>query len=329
MAAVTDLVSLDFDLGRGHARLIKLRDLFNNTAELARGVLRVANDVVNGDTVTIGTDVFVVDIVNSNPAAGAATAAALANTSDDSVVTTSVAHGLIVGDLIKVENEIMRVKAVRSTTVVYVARGASGTSVASHAAASTVKVSDAPGVDVTAGRIPVGLVTTLTPTVFLAALVDDINTASAQAIGTDANVRKCAAIKDGNNTMYLIAQKRGVLALATTETLTDASNVWDAAVMSGGKNPSIRRMLSVARVPIAAEVTAGKLVIPVDFTPVSIQVRVVVTSTGAEKTSTGAEWDGAITITAPTGIQPGLVTLDNTGSVDWAATDTVHVLISE
>lgn len=71
----------------------------------------------------------------------------------------------------------------------------------------------------------------------------------------------------------------------------------------------------VAMVPTAVEVLTGNLHVVFPFTPAAVLIDVRVTSTGARKA-----WDGGYTITA------GRVTLDNSGSTDWAATDTVTIV---
>lgn len=313
---------LDFDLGRGHARLAKLHSLLDNTAERDRGVLRVAANVVDGERVTIGTDVFEIDIINSNPTAGAETVSALLNNSTDASVTFSGVHGLVVGDLFRVDNEILRVKTVTSTTVVEAQRARCGTAAAAHNAATSVLVSNTPGVVIAAGRIPVGLVVTLTPTVFTAALADEINSDA----GASLQSASCRAIVIDVNTVLLVRDGPGTFALATTETLGGGGNAWDAATMSGGIAASRRRILTGTRVPIAAEVTKGELYIPLDFAgaATSVTVSVRVTATGVEKV-----WDGATTIVAPSGSDPGYVKLDNSGGTDWAVTDTIHYVIAE
>lgn len=317
--------ALEFDLGRGHARLLKLHDILNTTADRDFGVLRVAANVIDGERVTIGSDVFEIDIINTD--SGLTVANGDLNNTTDPVLVGLTAHGLIVGDLIRVDNEIMRVDAVYSVDKVRVQRGRCGTTNATHANGATVYFSDTPGTIKAAGRIPVGLVATLTPTVFLGALVAEVNFDA----GTSTNSADVRGIKIGSNTMLAVYDKVGSHGLATTETLTGSGNAWDATTMSGGSNPVTRRFISGTRVPTAGEVSAGELYIPYDFAGAAktVLIRIVVTSTGAEKTSTGAEWDGAYTIVAPSGSNPGYVKLDNTGSVDWAATDTIHYFIAE
>jgi hypothetical protein len=71
-----------------------------------------------------------------------------------------------------------------------------------------------------------------------------------------------------------------------------------------------------ARVPTAGEVSGGSFIVSPGFVPVGWAIQVYVTATGVIK-----QWDGAAVITGST------LVIDNTGAVDWAATDTVMVQI--
>lgn len=86
--------------------------------------------------------------------------------------------------------------------------------------------------------------------------------------------------------------------------------------MYGGR-PQIQRKYALQkRVPTATEVALGNLHLRFDFTPNYVQVFVAPTATPGAL----AIWDGAVTISG------GLVTLDNSGGTDWAATDDVTVV---
>ena len=97
--------------------------------------------------------------------------------------------------------------------------------------------------------------------------------------------------------------------LATTETMTNAA--WGAgATMADGAAPALIRRIVFRRVPSAADVSLGKLMYKVPFTPRSYTVQVLVTATGIAKA-----WVGGVTFDGTTGI----VTVDNAGATDWAA----------
>jgi hypothetical protein len=67
-----------------------------------------------------------------------------------------------------------------------------------------------------------------------------------------------------------------------------------------------------AHVVTAADVTAGDFTFQFDYANVAYAEVVVRTAAGAL-----VAWDGAITVAG------NLVTVDNTGSTDWAATDVI------
>lgn len=72
---------------------------------------------------------------------------------------------------------------------------------------------------------------------------------------------------------------------------------------------------AVAHVPTSGEVSGGSFEITAPVAPTSVIVQVRVTASGVPKA-----WDGAVTVSGTT------ITIDNTGSTDWATTDTVHVI---
>ena len=133
--------------------------------------LRVAANVASTETVTVGADVFEVNIVNTSMAKTTS-----ANNTDSPVTLTITAHGFTsptnVGDLIRADSEIMKITAVPTVDTLTCSRAHSATTIATHTGATVYK-SASPA---TAGRIEVGLVTTLTPTVFGDAFVAVYNT---------------------------------------------------------------------------------------------------------------------------------------------------------
>ena len=99
-----------------------------------------------------------------------------------------------------------------------------------------------------------------------------------------------------------------------------ANMAWDSTTTSGGSQPEVGRDVFISRVPTAAEVTAGIMYFKVPgggptlgATPASVSV--YTTATGAN-----VAWDGAVAVVdAATGI----ISVNNGGLTDWAATDTV------
>lgn len=162
---------------------------------------------------------------------------------------------------------------------------------------------------VTAGRIAVTGHANDTPAAATNALITAINTK-----GTE----KVVAVDIGDTEILLRHKHPGVFAIACTETLAGAGNVWAAATMFGGASAKGRKMALVSRVPTATEVTLDHMQFYFPFTPTHVQVTVRVTASGIP-----VAWVGGHTISN------GLVTVTNEGGVDWAATDTVSVLAVE
>jgi hypothetical protein len=123
----------------------------------------------------------------------------------------------------------------------------------------------------------------------------------------------------GANEVLVVHNALGINALACTETLGGSNNAWASATMYGGavvtEPLKLQRLMS--RAPLSTEVTMENMHFYFPFSPVHAIALVRVTSGGAAKA-----WDGALTITG------NRVTLDNSGSTDWATTDTVTVLAS-
>ncbi len=291
-----------------------------HSGALAFGVLRSTADVVNGDTITIGTNVFEIDVINTDLTEN--TVGALDDGSGGlSEVTMGGVHSRDAGDLFRVENEIMKIVRVLSTTVVVAARGRCGTTAATHVTDSDVYVSDA----APAANTPVGVVATLTPTVWTAALVQEINNAKA---GDERPTAKASTLYGtiiasiyAVDEVHIKALTAAVLALATTETFNQAANDWSAVTMVGGQAVArLQYCVLPARVATANEVTLGEMwfFLPSGFTPRMVLVYVYTTSTKAP-----VAWIGDKTLAA------GSILLDNTGGTDFSANETVQVVAFE
>jgi hypothetical protein len=166
--------------------------------------------------------------------------------------------------------------------------------------------------DAQEGNIKVDVSGGLTPALAGAALVAAIN---AQSVGYKAK-------QIDNNTILVSATLAADgLNYDTTETMAGAGNAWDAATLTGGDIPARLRVFHVERVPLAAEVAADTILIPLPFDPIYVNVEVRVTAGGAVKA-----WDGGFTVTNGAAGFPAYLTLSNGGSVDWAVTDTIYIL---
>lgn len=269
---------------------------------VAMNVLRLASNVANGERIIIGSDIFEIDIINTDSTIN--TTAALV--SETETVLAMADHGLVVGNLLRIENEICRVKKVIDEDTIVIQRGVSGTTIATHVTDSDIYVSDAAPA---APLIPIGLVTTLTPTAAAPAIVDTIN---------DYNAVGIAAYSVSVNEIVIQTREgKWPRLLPTTETLAGSNNAWAAAAMYGSVVTEVRGVALAQRAANATEVALDHMLFNFPFTVTSYMVQVR-TSAGALKT-----WDGAITVSGKK------VTVTNGGSTDWAATDVISVLASE
>lgn len=266
-------------------------------------IYRQSGNVVANQTITINGEVIRVAVVNTDSTNN--TSGGELNNTTPEVTLTMAAHGLKGGDLIRVENEIMLVKQVLNANQVRLTRGVSNTTIATHADGLDIFTEATPG----NGGLAVGVVATLTPAVFSPALVADVNARSVNPV-------KAVRIDD-NATLFIMCDKRNGTPIAssaswtTAETMTNGA--WDGNI-TGGRRPEV--VVPMKIVPAAGDVTAGYIKKVFPFTPVVEDITVRVTSTGAAKA-----WDGAATVSG------NILTIDNAGSTDWAATDTITVWV--
>lgn len=145
-------------------------------------------------------------------------------------------------------------------------------------------------------------------------------TAAASVIALEAAIKSSAtggytAEIVATNELLISSKIPAAMALACTETLAGANNVWAAAAMYGGYAAYIYREAISRRAPNATEVTLGNMEFQFDFPPKQVDVSVVVTATPG----VALAWDGVATIVA------NRIQVDNTGGTDWATTNTVIV----
>lgn len=300
----------------------------------SEGILAAPSNITADDTVTIGSNVFQFKALTTDSTRTCTLATASAG-----ALSTLTASGTMTwnnGDLLRIENEIVKIVGIYSTTVCYVARGRCGTTIAAHTAAAIYQASS-----VHATNIPVGVNATLTPAVWLAALAAEINNATA---GNSRPTAKASTIYDPGSTYADAARASKVVAivapsnaalvvrsaipeantLATTEGLTASGNVWvTGSTTVAGAAAAPKRRFARTIVPTAAEVTADNIFRFLPFTPTVLSVDVFVTSTGVRKA-----WDGGFTVTANSD-GSCILKITNAGSTDWAATDNVVVLAAE
>jgi len=280
--------------------------LVQDPGRRATNVLRLASDVVSATTVTIGTDVYEIEIVNTDSTD--VTAEGDFDVEEDPIVISAAAYPgttWAVGILVRVEDEILRVSSVVGD-VVTLSRAHSGTVAAAHADAEVIYKGDG----VVATRIPVGLVTTLTPAAFAPALAAVINEHGTAAV---------EAVVGASDEVVITADEVGAVVLACTETLAGANNAWAAAAMYGGAAAAFKRVVHTTRVPKAVEIALEAMHFAFDFEPVVLGVFVSITATpGLAKA-----WDGSVSVDG------NVVTLVDGGAEKLEATDTVLLIVSE
>jgi hypothetical protein len=199
-----------------------------NPAAPAHNTLLLAADVIAAETVTIGSDVYEVEIVNTDSTDDTANDDFNNTTNPLLVAGANVSYpgvfGQAVGDLVRIGTEIMRI-TVKGATDLTFQRGVSGTTNAVHADAADIFIGDG----IAGGStVAVGLVATLTAAAFAAALIPDINSEgtepfTAAADGTSVEITAIADGVSGNS-------------VACAETLTGAGNEWVSSVTFGGTN---------------------------------------------------------------------------------------------
>lgn len=272
---------------------------------VAINVLRLAANVVHATTVTIGNDVYEVHTVATDTTIDVSLGELAVGTTTAPRSVTMAAHGLVRGAILRIESEFLQVIGIVDADTVIVSRGYAGSTIATHANATSIyKAASGP----VAGRIPVPSDGTLTPTEWSPQLVAQIN-----ALGTEPVTATLISV----NEVLLTSNEASAQATACTETLAGANNVFASATMYGGRAPGQRRLSVQTRVPNATEVALATMHFAFDFAPTIVAVLVNVTATpGISKA-----WSGAATVAG------NVVSLDNAGGTAWAATDTVVLVV--
>lgn len=294
----------------------------------AIALLNLPANLVNGDVLTIEGVTFEVDIINTDSGVNSADSAAgaLNGTDDTSLVTLAAAPATAInaGDLIRIENEIMKVMRKLSTTQYVVKRGRCGTTIAAHLQNLDVFVSDAV---ITSGNIPVGLVTTLTPAVFGPALVQEFNNLARGAF--ERPVAKAApttltdawlahpALSAGQQILFTKRTAGADVTALSEEFSNSTDNVWSAATNTGGQAAGVLASEAVQRVPTAVEELLGEMHFAFPFTVRQAQIAMRITATGQRVFFNGALQLGYVESTDAT--LPGtIVTVRNQGPASTA-----------
>lgn len=321
------------------------------TAQPAVNVLRVAGIVKDGETITIGSQVFEVDF-DTEP-----TITAGRNRIDLSAAPSVVAaFGTLTfaGNAVAAETVTINGQVYTWAAVV----GAANTVlVGANAAASIVNLVAAINATPASAGVLFGAATVANAGVTAVDGAGDTVVVTARAKGTvgnaitttegmtnaswggatlasgadataahfvDAFVLAVAAVDAGvqafdisDNEVLVVSTRQSTAAAATTETMATANNAWANATMVGGGpggEETLQATRAVKRAATATEVALGSMHFMFTFTP-TVVIPHLRTAAGVFKA-----WDGAVTITGKR------VTLNNAGSADWADTDVMHLV---
>jgi hypothetical protein len=239
---------------------------FDDSTQLLRGpggratnYFEFTGNVVNGEVAAIGDDVYEVEVVNTDSNDVTANDD-FANTTNPLTVVDAVTEysniTFAVGDLIRIENEMLRVTGISGDDVTF-SRGASATTAASHADDEVMYVGNGAG---TPGNILVGVVTTLTPTAFIPKWVADVNSQTSEPI---------AAVADGTDGVLFTANDIGEYDESAS---TDFSNgAWSNSDFSDGRTARIRKLSIRQHTVTQAEENVGRVFMAYDFPPVLVE----------------------------------------------------------
>lgn len=316
----------------------------------AMAILRVASAVTDGETVTIGGDVYEVDTRNEAHVAPEHIRLDLhAGSTVKAQGTLTIANNPSAGDTMTIgdvvytfvpdgtanhegEVEIGTDLATAEAAIKAAINGTDGYNTpnpyvtcgdfVAHVGTLTAIVGGTAGVVATTETFtPVGNVfdgeTLGTKTAAVDPTAAEFTTALAAAINAS-GTEPVTAVRIGANEVLVFKDTIGVDTTALAETLAGANNAWDTNALRAGSVAAELSVAKVSRVPNAQEVALGNLHIPLPFKPTIVFVQVRVTADGSVKA-----WDGGFTINGTTN---PYITLTNAGNTDWAATDTVSVL---
>ncbi len=175
--------------------------------------------------------------------------------------------------------------------------------------ADTWEAVNGPGAGVIPGSIPIDISGGATAAAW--------GTALAASINADDGTEAISAFLQSGQHVLIVSDEPGVNALACSETLAGANNVWMNATMVGGSAAGVVQLAVVKRVPTATEVTFGQMFFAFGFVPRIFQIFVAPTATP----DANAAFDGVLTDSGD-----DYWILDKAGSVDWAVTDTVTII---
>jgi hypothetical protein len=272
--------------------------------------LRLASAVANTQTITLGTNVFEINVVATDTThnIGEVVAGELATgvVAKTLTLTNAKAASVTKGSVLACQSEFMLVEGVvagDTNTVVTVRRGYAGSTAATHADGQQL---DEAAANVTAGRIALPTQVTVTAAAASALIPAAITAENTQGI-TGTRI---------SNNEVVFSRKADGQQTTCSETLAGSNNTIDAK-FHGGVEAGKGKMAIASRAPTATEVTLTNMHFVFPFNVSGAVIQANVTATGVVKLL-----NGAVTISGKR------VSIDNSGSVNFAATDTVSVVAS-
>ena len=328
----------------------KVTKTIEASSTFAVGHLAIAAATENGETATIGDDIFEVDTVGDESTITTGNIAV--DLSGGSTVasqgTLTIAEPVTADDTMTIGASVYTFKAGATAVVLEIGLGAdeaatklaivaaiNGTDGFNTANASVTAAAFATDDCVLTAIVPgtVGDAIVSTETFTHGSNIFDATTLGTTTAGVDPTAGESVtafaaafltlptleAYAEGSTGVTVIETVDNGGPSAVSETLAGGSNAWEASTLIGKAEPQFRNSNlagMVTRAATSAEVTSGFMTfgLGTDVVSVLIQVR---TAAGVVKA-----WDGAVTLSGRS------VRISNAGSVDWANTDIVTLLVA-
>lgn len=271
------------------------------TLAAASKILTLSGNAVAAETVSVGGVTYTwraaVTTTANEVKVGADAAASIVNLLA-AIAATPASAGVLYGSLTVVNPQVTAVGDATTVTATAILKGTVGNAIVigeamTNGAWAGGATTLAGGVDATAG---------------------EFTTALKAAI--DAGDYGVQAVRVSANEVLVSSTRQSMAHAATTETLAGSNNAWAAATLVGagpGGEETLPIVMLVKRAATAVEVALGAMHFMFAFAP-SLATVVVTTAAGVPKA-----FDGVATITG------NRVTVDISGSSDWASTDLVYV----
>ena len=240
-----------------------------NAGSLAHAKVTLSGVVVNGQTVTVGTDVY--EFYNLTVSTTAKATEALTADTTEITLDKDPNVALVAGEVLRIQDEFVVVLQVNDVRDILVLRGAFGSTAAEHTIANSVVYHN---ITLTAGNLPVPLNATLTAATAKTAFANAVNfwrEGYVTNLGSHeralAHLPVFATVAASANAIVLFGAGYTDVVLATTGT--------NVAVTNFGPEVQVGQAVQseVAHTLIAADTTAGSVEIAFPFDVVGVSVK--------------------------------------------------------